>query len=89
MPNEEDILQRTKGDEVKSVSGREHRWKGHEVELIWMLENSGRPVWLDQMDADREGWERPFRVVMGMDLDSMQFRFQRVCGLWKDSQLLL
>lgn len=84
MPNEEDILQRTKGDEVKSVSGREHRWKGREAELIWMLENSRRPVWMDQMDAGGDGWERPLRVVLGMDLVSMELGFPRACSLWKE-----
>lgn len=48
-----------------------------------MLENS-RPVWLHQMDAGAEAWERPLRVVMGMDLVSMELGFQRACSLRKE-----
>ena len=84
MPTEEDLLQRAEGDEVKSVLGREHRWKAREVELSWMLENSRRPVSLEQMNAGGEGWERPLRVVLGMDLVSMELGFQRACSLWKE-----
>lgn len=48
MPREEDILQRTEGGEVKSVSGRGHRCR----ELAWMLENSWRIAWLAHGDAE-------------------------------------
>lgn len=49
MPHEEDILQRTEGDKVKSVPGRQHRCKGR---ACLEVKNSRKPVWLDQRDAE-------------------------------------
>lgn len=48
----ESLTKKTFCKELKEAGQSEYWCKGLEVELVWVVKNSRRPLWLDQRDAE-------------------------------------